>query len=90
MGCASDDACDEAQQRMHDARSQCLVAIANHYGHPASAMPVDVLAAVNTLLRVSFDLGAEFQRASMIPPPPPTDAAVVTAAEELIRRLQRR
>jgi hypothetical protein len=84
----SDVVCSEARAAMSAAREACLVTIANHYGHPASAMPAEVLAAVNTLLRVGFDLGAEYTRASLLPPPP-DDPAVVTAAEELIKALRR-
>jgi hypothetical protein len=78
---------DSAGSRVSAARHACLVALGNHYGHPASATTADVLAAVNTLLRVGFDLGAEYTRASMIPPPP-GDPEVVSAAEALIRALR--
>lgn len=84
----SERPCDQTRARMRDAREQCLAAIGNHYGHPPSATPAEVLAAVNTLLRVGFDLGAEYTRASAMPPGP-DDPEVLTAAEELIRRLRR-
>ncbi len=85
---SGDDAYCEARLAMAVARQQCLTAIGNHYGHPESATPADVLAAVNTLLRVSFDLGAEYTRASLLPPPP-EDPSVVSAAEALIKALRR-
>lgn len=81
------DVCAQARAAMADARHACLAAIGNCYGHPPEATPADVLAAVNTLLRMGFDLGAEYTRASMIPPPP-TDPEVVGAAEALIRALR--
>lgn len=73
---------------MADARAQCLTTIGNHYGHPVTATPADVLAAVNTLLRAGFDLGAEYTRASLLPPPP-DDPGVASAAEALIKALRR-
>jgi hypothetical protein len=83
-----DDACSEARAELQRAREACLATIANHYGHPVEAHCADVLAAVNSLLRVSFDAGAEYTRATLVPPPP-SDPEVVDAAEELIRRLRR-
>lgn len=84
---ATDGDCSEARAALVAAREQCLVVIGNHYGHPATATPADVLAAVNTLSRLAFDAGAEFTRASLLPPPP-DDAAVVSAAEALIKALR--
>lgn len=49
-------------RRVLVARSNCLTAIANHYGHPVEACSVDVLAAVNEAIRAGFDLGAELRK----------------------------
>jgi hypothetical protein len=84
---ATEEACGEARAALIAAHEACLVALGNHYGHPAGATPADVLAAVNTLSRLAFDAGAEFARASLIPPPP-SDPEVVSAAEALIRALR--
>jgi hypothetical protein len=83
----ADEPCTQARAALAAAHEQCLVVIGNHYGHPATATPADVLAAVNTLSRLAFDAGAEFTRASMLPPPP-SDPDVVSAAETLIRALR--
>jgi hypothetical protein len=84
---ASDEACSEARAEIQRARRACLTAIGNCYGHPPEATPADVLAAVNTLLRVGFDLGAEYTRASLLPPP--SGPEVISAAETLMRALRR-
>lgn len=87
---ASDEACSEARGRMLDARTACLAAIANHYGHPVEACGLDVLAAVSAAIRAGFDLGAAFTYSKgTIPPPPPTDAEVLHQAERDIRSLRR-
>ncbi len=84
----SDDAWVSAREAVATARNECLAQLGTLYGHPIEATPPDVLAAVNTLLRAGFDLGAEYTRRSFIPPAP-TDSEVLSAAETLIRALRR-
>jgi hypothetical protein len=50
----------------------CVDVIAEFYGHPIEATPVEVLEAVNKVMRAGYDIAVEYtRRTSTAPPPPP-------------------